>query len=427
MMKKITKISILFLSIIICSCSSKIVQQDVSCLQIVDRNGMSETITNKEKLQQYKNINFDEPQTFQKVLRIYNKDKTGNTLSKLTCYHENGLLWKSLEIKNARANGRYQECYSNGNIKIEATVIGGSADFQLQNDWLFDGSCKAYDENGKLISEFNYFKGALMGDAKYYYPSSKIKKLIPYENNEINGEVFEYSENGDIINKSTYKKGKKDGPSIGYWNKDNISFTEDYENNLLMNAQYFKKNRVKITKIKNGDGQKAIFIDDNLHKLIEYKNGIPQGKIQTFQSNGRLINEFYQKNNIKDGQEIEYYNNNEIPNSNFNELHPKLEIMWSNGNIHGQVKTWYKNSILETQKEFSNNKKNGMHFAWYENSEVMFVEEYENDQLIKANYFKINEKTPISTILNGNGIATLFDSKGRFLKKISYKDGVPIQ
>lgn len=420
-------ISIIIFSIFLYSCSSSYVQKEISCLQIIDRNGLSETISSKEKLDQYKNVNFDEPQSYQKVLRIYNKDSFGNTFSKLTLYHENGQIYKSLDIKNARAYGKYKEWYPNGNLKIESFVIGGSADFQLQSDWLFDGICKAYDENGKLISEFPYNKGALQGIAKYYYPTSQISKTIPYINNEIQGEVIEYSTNGEMLSKTTFKNGKKDGTSTGFWNKDNISYTEDYENDLLMNAQYFQKNRVRISKISNGDGQKAIFENSSLQKLIDYKNGKPEGKTQIFSSTGHLINEYYQKNNIKDGIEIIYFSDTEITNYNRNRHLPKIELVWSGGNINGIVKTWYKSGKQESQKEFLNNKKNGMHFAWYENSSLMFIEEYENDILNKGSYFQIDEKNPTSTIINGNGIATLFDSKGRFLKKINYKEGQPLQ
>ena len=53
----------------------------------------------------------------------------------------------------------------------------------------------------------------------------------------------------------------------------------------------------------------------------------------------------------------------------------------------------------------------------------MFIEEYENDILIKGSYYQINQKEPVSTIIKGNGIATLFDSTGRFIKKIHYSEG----
>ena len=98
-------------------------------------------------------------------------------------------------------------------------------------------------------------------------------------------------------------------------------------------------------------------------------------------------------------------------------------ISWDNSTIHGTVKTWYKNTQLESQKEYSRNKKNGEHIAFYENGSIMFVEDYENDLIIKASYFKKDNSIPISEIINGNGNATIFDKNGIFLKKITYKDG----
>jgi len=408
------------------SCHTKSNQDEINFLQIIDRNGLSETISSVEKLKKYTKTDFELPQSYQKVLRIYKKDEKGDIKSKLTSYHDNGQLFKYLEIKNARAFGKYKEWHPNGNLKIDAFVIDGKADVDFQSDWLFDGICTVYDEKGILISEFNYEKGYLQGIANFYHDNHKIKKAIPYTNNEINGEVLEYNKNEECISKTSYKNGKKHGQSIGYWSKNNIYYLEDYDLDLLINAQYFEKSRVKISTIKNGDGQKAIFKDGKLFQLIEFKSGIAEGKIQTFSTNGHLVNEYYQKNSQKDGRETQYYNQNEISNPTKKNF-IKLEINWDNGIIHGTAKTWYKNSQLESQKEYSHNKKNGSHFAWYENGSVMFIEEYENDALIKGSYFQVNQKKPTSTIINGNGIASLFDSRGRFLKKISYKEGMPLQ
>ena len=53
------------------------------------------------------------------------------------------------------------------------------------------------------------------------------------------------------------------------------------------------------------------------------------------------------------------------------------------------------------------------------------IEEYENDLLMKAAYYKKDENIPISTILTGNGIATLYDEDGHFLKTVKYNKGNP--
>lgn len=422
-MKK--KIALLIISFSLASCSSKIIDAEISCLQIVDRNGITKTITSEEKLLDFEKTNFDNPQSYKSVLRIYNKNERGDVFSKLTAYHDNGQTFKYLEIKNARAFGKFKQWYENGNLKIEATIIGGSADFSQSSSWLFDGLCKSFDENGNLLSKYNYEKGSLQGETKYFYPTGEIKKIEPFVNNEIHGILIEYKKNGLIHFKSSYKNGVLDGTSLGYYSEDNISFMEDYANGLLINAQYFKKSRIKISGIKNGDGQKAVFKNNKLYQLIEYKNGIALGKVQTFNSLGELKNEYYQKNQIKDGLEIEYYNVCEINNLNKKNRNVKLEINWDNGAIHGFVKTWYKNFKLESQKEYFHNKKNSKHFAWYQNGDVMFIEEYELDLLQSGSYYKLNQKDPISKVINGNGIATLFDEKGRLIKKIKYVNGLP--
>ena len=420
------KILILLSSIVCISCANRTNLDELHCIQIIDRNGLSETISCSEKISSFQNIDFEKPQPYQKVLRIFNKNDQGSALSKLTTYHSNGQLWKYLEIKDARAYGQYKEFYSNGKTKIEALVIEGPADFSFQSEWLFDGLSKVYDENGILISLFNYEKGDLQGESKYFYNNAKIKKIIPYQKNQIHGSQLNYSSEGHLLCKANYHMGILDGLTKGFWAKDNLSYFEEYDMGKLMKAQYFHKNRTRIAKIKNSDGEKAIFKDGLLFQLVEYNNGLPEGKVKTFSETEELVSEYFQKNGVKQGEELEYYLNKELSFIHKSKRSaPKLSVGWDNGQIHGQIKTWYKNSTLETQKEYSQNKKNGSHFAWYENGSVMFVEEYENDLLVKGSYYQKNQKGPISTIYKAKGIATLFDSKGRFIKKISYINGKP--
>jgi antitoxin component YwqK of YwqJK toxin-antitoxin module len=419
MKPKIIFISIIFL--IFASCSNKTNSEELTCLQIIDRNGLSETISSKEELNKYKNYDFNKNQPYQKVLRIYD---TNDSKSYLTSYHPNGELYKYLEIKDSRAFGKYMEYYPNGTLKVLATIIGGPSDFEANDQWIFDGVCKVFSENQSLLSKFNYSKGSLEGDSIYYHPNSKVKKIIPYVNNLINGEVKEYRDDESLLSKKTYKNGIKNDNSTGYWDKDNIAYIEDYVDGKLQSAQYFSKSRIKVASIKNGDGQKAVFNKNKLSTLLEYKNGYQNGLVQNFNENSELTSEYFLNNNEKEGVETIYFLKNELPSNLKNKSKvPKMQITWDNSTIHGQVKTWYKNNQIESQKEYSRNKKNGLHTAFYENGSVMFIEEYENDLLIKASYFKKDQTNPISDITNGNGIATIFDKNGIFLKKITYKDG----
>jgi hypothetical protein len=55
----------------------------------------------------------------------------------------------------------------------------------------------------------------------------------------------------------------------------------------------------------------------------------------------------------------------------------------------------------------------------------MLIEEYEQDKLLRGEYYSKGERFPISTIDEGKGIATLFNSDGSLICKIEYKNGKP--
>jgi hypothetical protein len=55
----------------------------------------------------------------------------------------------------------------------------------------------------------------------------------------------------------------------------------------------------------------------------------------------------------------------------------------------------------------------------------MLMEEYDNDILVKGSYLKKGDKQPVSKVENGKGIATIYDSRGHFQKKITYEKGIP--
>ena len=289
------------------SCSNKSVKDELVCIQLVDRNGFNETINSEDKLKKFAETDFNSNQPYEKVLRIYKKVKSINIFSKLTSYHQNGNIYKYLEIKDGRAFGKYFEYFPNGNMKIESIVLSGSADFSNQTDWVFNGQSKVYAENQNLLIIFNYSNGSLENETKYFYPNKVLKTIVPYKSNELNGEVIKFSEKGEVLEKTNYLDGKKHGASIGYYSKDNIAFLEEYERDNLISGQYFKKNRLKVSQVKNSEGLKAIFKDNKITQLIEYKNGKVNGKVKNFEED-ELISEYVIQNDKKNGEEIIYYN-----------------------------------------------------------------------------------------------------------------------
>ena len=403
------------------SCSRHEAPESVVAIQIQDRNNLTETISSKERLESYANTDFLRSQPYKKVLRIYRTD--GKSHSKITTYHPNGLVWQYLEAEELRANGAYVEWHPNGEKKIEATVIGGTADVSqgAQQDWLFDGVSKVWNEQGCLIAKIPYAKGVLEGKSISYYPTGRIEKELPYHSHMLDGTAIEYYESGTLRSKTNYKSGQKDGPSFGYFQNGQIAREEKYREDLLLNASYYNGKGELLSSVEDGMGFRAIFDGETLSYLVQIQQGFAQGGVKCFTPKGDLLSTYHIKNGKKTGTEITYYSPNEAEGNL-----TKLSVDWVEGTIHGSVKTWYKNGQMESQREYCRNKKMGPSLAWYKNGSLMLVEEYEEDKLLKGQYYKKNALDAVSSVINGSGVAHLYDEDGIFLKKITYQKGEPV-
>ncbi len=419
-MKKITA---LFLILILAGCASKAAQHsdDLVTIQTLDRNGFSETISAKERLGKYENTDFLTPQPYQKVVRVYGKSSQGKTSSKVTTYHTNGQPWQYLEVENGRAHGKFMEWHPNGQVKVEAFVIEGTPDLSevAQLTWFFEGLCLVYDEQGHQAAKIFYDKGLLEGVSLYYHPNGTLSKEVPYHKDGIDGLVQFFDDQGNCIEKINYSEGVREGSAIALWSQNQIKYTEEWQKGSLLNGTYFTPDGKEISRVENSSGFQAVFENNTLASLIEYQKGIVDGEVKTFNPKGQLVSLYHIKDEMKDGEEWEYYPSNDAKPSS------KLCIQWKEDTLQGTVKTWYENGVLESQREMHDNKKHGPSYAWFKDGGLMLMEEYENDLLVKGSYFKKDGKKPISKIENGKGIATLSDKDGRLIKKIIYEKGAP--
>lgn len=382
------------LLVLLAGCASKTAQDEtpLTSVQVMDRNGFAETVSSKDRLATFNKIDFLTPQPYQKVLRVYNKDLTGKTRSIITSYHDNGLIWQSLEVVDGRAHGNYKEWHANGKIKLEASIIEGIADLHetAQASWIFEGPSNVWDEEGNKIAEIPYEKGVLQGISHYYYTDGALWKEVPLYGGEINGALVVYAQDGSILEKSIF------------------------ENGLLKSAEFLNQ----VSEIKNGNGFYASFANGQLESLTEYQNGVPCGLVKTFDATGNLSSTYRILEGKKEGEEIIYHSSH--PSQ------PKISLDWHDDLLQGQIKTWYINGTLESQREINGNKKEGSSFAWYKDGSLMLVEEYEKDKLVKGNYYKKKDKKAVSAIEHGKGIATLYDGDGILLRKVPYEKGKPL-
>lgn len=396
----------------------------LSSINIIDRNGSSETISNEDRLTKYQVVDFLSPQPYQKVLRIYSRDGNGNVLALITSYYPNGQIKQYLEVLNNRAYGMYREWHQNSVVKLDTFVVGGDPDIEPNSckTWLFNGCCRAWDEDGLLEAQIPYESGVLEGLSLYYHPNGTVWKKIPTHKGVPHGKIEIFLSNGQLLQTIEYVDGVKHGSSYRHWENNRIAFEEKYENGALATGRYFDPEGRQLSSIDSGNGYRVLFGKETISELHQYQNGMQRGEIKAFDEDGNLLQLYYMQDGIKNGVETQYYTQKEVRSKT---PISKLSISWSDGRIHGLVKTWYNNGVQESQREMQNNTKNGVLTSWYLDGSTMMIEDYEKDKLINGEYYLPGEKSPSSSVRGGKGTATIYDSKGSLLRKINYQNGRP--
>lgn len=414
--------SIIYIGILFCgSChrNRPLNQEELTSIQLIDRHGVRETVSTKERLKSYQRNDFLLAQPYEKVVRVFNPNREGQVISKLTSYHANGQIKQYLEVLNGRAHGMYREWYENGQEKVQFNVMEGVGDLSQTalKTFIIDGLSRAWDSEGNIIAKISYMRGVLIDFSYVYHINGQIKTSIPYQNGKIHGILSMYDEEGNLQIESSYNDGLLHGESISKNCSNNPAFQEKYEYGLLLHGIYYDYQGNVLSKVEEGKGIKSIYTAGKLSEQCEITSGKSVGAVTCFDSAGNIKNIYLlNESGEKEGEERVYYPNTDSL---------QLQLEWFAGEVHGIVKSWYMNGILESEREFSHNKKEGMHFAWYTDGSIMLVEEYEDDILLKGTYYKLGKKEPVSTIQKGNGIAMIYDKDGHFVRKVDYCQGVP--
>lgn len=393
-------------------------------IQLVNRSGVTETVSDPTRLVQFEKVDFTELQPYSKVLRVFGRDVKGRSHSILTSYHTNGQIWQWLEAWDGRAKGLFREWHPNGKLHIESTVIEGIADLdpQVQKSWVFDKRSVVWGEEGHLVAEFNYDRGILHGNVDYYHPNTRLAKVMPYTQGVLDGIMQSFDLSGSLEEEVPYTKGLRDGVARGYWGEGSLRYQERYEEDLLLEGTYKDSSGKEVSSIADGNGVRSDFASGHLYAMVEYKNGRPEGVVKKFHADGTLKKMYSVVNNRKHGEEWRYYSRVGEDKS----FLPKLYLSWHEGAIQGMVKTWYENGQLESSREMQKNKKEGHSVAYYENGDLMLAEEYHDDVLKRGSYYKQGETEAVSRVEDGDGIVTIFSSEGAFVQRVRYEKGQPL-
>jgi len=256
-----------------------------------------------------------------------------------------------------------EEYYENGAIKLEGLKKNNKF-IGILKEYSIDGSIinsKVFDDEGNLIMEGLITKdGKRYGKWYEYYNSGKIKAEGLYKNNEKEGEWIYYFENGKIEQKGFFKNGKFSGIWTFYDSIGNLIKEEEYFNGKL-NGEYkeFNENHELIVYGKYEDGVKVGFWTYKIGDIIE------EGKYLENEKHGEWILKFADTGNVF--EVINFYN----------------------GIVDGKYKEYYPNGKIRVEGYYDMGKKSKKWYYFTSDGMIFLTLKFKDDKLIKINGKKI--------------------------------------
>lgn len=179
---------------------------------------------------------------------------------------------------------------------------------------VFFAACKntktEFWPNGTKKSEIQLKNNAYNGHAAYWYDNGNKELECYYLNNILHGPMIRYYPNGHKKEGFSYNMGKLDGLFTS-WNTDGSKAAESAFINGILNGPYheFYPDGTLMVEGHYLDGKftkKWLYYNSEGNIVgignFDHGSGIQQG----FYSNGKLKRAVRYKDNLKDGEEIEY-------------------------------------------------------------------------------------------------------------------------
>jgi len=169
---------------------------------------------------------------------------------------------------------------------------------------------KEYWPDGKLKSIVHIRGGKYYGKAVFYHPTGDLQLECFYKDNLLQGPLIRYYTFNKKKEEQNYDKGNLDGLST-VWDEDGGKLAETTYMNGVLNGpyrEYHPDNRIKVQGqyLHGFYTEKWLYFDFSGDIIGEGQFTHGTGKQRSFYPNGKVSHEVHYKDNLKDGEEIEY-------------------------------------------------------------------------------------------------------------------------
>lgn len=266
-------------------------------------------------------------------------------------YTENGTVDMEGTFENDLQHGDWKYFFETGQLSYNARFDNG----------MRSGFWEYFYRGGEKYREGNYFNDLKDGLWATYYEDGTTLMLGSYLEGLEEGVWVNNWENGNVKNQSSFKKGQLNGPWYSYFEDGNVHLYGEYKKNLKTGqwVDYFengnpkdivtykifrKKSKMRIIgemveyqSLKHG--RSISFSEKDLEKteegnykkgekdgpwiayhpggytpavITEYKSGILEGSMRTFDKKGRIVQLAEYKDGVRHGKFVIYDRNEEV-------------------------------------------------------------------------------------------------------------------
>lgn len=244
---------------------------------------------------------------------------------------------------NGKQHGTYKQYFDNGVLADDSYFFKGGR----------DGITKIYYENGKLRGVINYVNGKKEGHATQFYVNGKTMFDHNYHLDKMNGICTDYYKNGNKKSVITYIDGVQQGKySLFHTNgalKEMGSVVHDKKNGPF--AIYDEKQKqIIVGRFVDGllDGKITYTLANDWKEVREFKNGIQDGLVETFDEKGNKRGVMNFVSGIAHGDYVSFDENGNILKKGFLDNKKALEQMLKEKEAKEKAK---KEALLKEKRE----------------------------------------------------------------------------
>lgn len=260
--------------------------------------------------------------------------------------------------------------------------------FQYDEEGRLHGEQKIYFPNQVMQSYLNYVQGHLEGVKKIQNEKGECLEEAYFVNGKLEGKYFQKGPNGQELI-FHFKKGLKEGAHYAFYppnsKGEKIRSLEAYFQDDLLQGVVFEYNEKgqKIASTPYVDGKKEGIAylytpEEKLYVSICFKGDQKEGLMTQYFPNGAVHKKVEFHQDLREGNEICYHLDGSIASIS----------CYKEDLLDGESKSWNEQGVLVFEAEYEKGQKHGKFYKYYENGAPYIQQEFAYDELqgVKKKY-----------------------------------------